>query len=192
MQKVSFPLQSVSVTAEYDMLPRATAIRNTRDIHRLKQNNRAVEIQRLIGRSLRSVMDFKALGERSITLDCDVIQADGGTRTASITGAFVALHLACQKLLKQNIITTMPIQSFVAAVSVGVVEGESLLDLCYQEDSQADVDMNLVMNEQGEYIEIQGTAEQVPFSRQQLNQLLQLGEKGIGELIQIQKSILGE
>ncbi|NLL70676.1 MAG: ribonuclease PH [Epulopiscium sp.] len=180
------------ITAEYDMLPRATSIRNTRDINRLKQNKRTVEIQRLIGRALRSVVDLKALGERNIIIDCDVIQADGGTRTASITGAFVALHLACQKLVKEEIIETMPIRSYIAAISVGIVQGDPLLDLCYQEDSQADVDMNIVMNEQGEYVEIQGTAEQVPFSRKQLDQLLQLGEKGIQELIQIQKKILGE
>ncbi|NMA82430.1 MAG: ribonuclease PH [Epulopiscium sp.] len=178
------------ITAEYDMLPRATHTRNIRDIHRLKQNKRTVEIQRLIGRALRSVVDLTVIGERTITIDCDVIQADGGTRTASITGAYVALYLACKKLLDQNQIQAMPMVSYVAAVSVGIVQGQPLLDLCYEEDSQADVDMNVIMNDKGEFIEIQGTAEKHPFSRVQLDQLLQLGEKGIQELIKIQKKAL--
>ncbi|PKM94335.1 MAG: ribonuclease PH [Firmicutes bacterium HGW-Firmicutes-1] len=180
------------VTAEYSMLPRATGERTTRDISKLRQNNRSVEIQRLIGRAIRAVVDYKALGERTITLDCDVIQADGGTRTASITGAYVALALACHKLLKQGLITKMPLTGIVAAISVGVVEEVALLDLCYQEDSHAKVDMNVIMTDQGEFIEVQGTGEQAPFSKATLNSLLELAEKGIAELILIQKEVLGE
>ncbi|WP_273324377.1 ribonuclease PH [Vallitalea guaymasensis] len=178
------------VTAEYSMLPRATLDRNTRDISRLKKNNRSVEIQRLIGRALRSVVDYKALGERTITLDCDVIQADGGTRTASITGAFVALVLACKKLLNDGLIDKMPISSYVAAISVGIVDDEELLDLCYAEDSHAKVDMNVVITDKGEFIEVQGTGEESPFTREQLNKLLDLGEKGVEELIKLQKEVL--
>lgn len=178
------------VTAEYSMLPRATLDRNNRDINRLKKNNRSVEIQRLIGRALRSVVDYKFLGERTITVDCDVIQADGGTRTASITGAYVALVLACKKLLNDGLIDKMPISSYVAAISVGIVDDEEMLDLCYQEDSHAKVDMNVIMTEEGEFIEIQGTGEESPFSREQLNKLLELAEKGIIELIDVQKQIL--
>lgn len=180
------------VTAEYSMLPRATTDRTQRDINKLKQNNRSVEIQRLIGRAIRAVVDFKVLGERTITLDCDVIQADGGTRTASITGAFVALTLACHKLVKDGLIERMPITSFVAAISVGIVNEEALLDLCYGEDSHAKVDMNVVMTNQGEFIEVQGTGEEAPFSRTALNQLLELAEKGIMDLIQKQKEALGD
>lgn len=180
------------VTAEYDMLPRATTDRTQRDINKLKQNNRSVEIQRLIGRALRAVVDFKALGERTITLDCDVIQADGGTRTASITGAYVALALACHKLLKDGLIEKMPLNAFVAAISVGVVNEVSLLDLCYAEDSHANVDMNVVMTNKGEFVEVQGTGEEAPFSKAALNRLLELGEKGIIELIQKQKEALGD
>jgi ribonuclease PH len=178
------------VTAEYSMLPRATLDRNTRDISRLKKNNRSVEIQRLIGRALRSVIDYKALGERTITLDCDVIQADGGTRTASITGAFVALVLACKKLLNDGLIDKMPISSYVAAISVGIVDDEELLDLCYVEDSHAKVDMNVVITDKGEFIEVQGTGEESPFTREELNKLLDLGEKGVEELIKLQKEVL--
>ncbi|WP_105619121.1 ribonuclease PH [Vallitalea okinawensis] len=178
------------VTAEYAMLPRATSTRNTRDIARLKMNKRSVEIQRLIGRAIRSVVDFKALGERSILLDCDVIQADGGTRTASITGGFVAVALACQKLLDEGVIKKMPIKGMVAAVSVGIVNEEAMLDLCYEEDSGAKVDMNIVMTDQGEFIEVQGTGEEAPFTREQLNELLALGEKGTNDLIEIQKEIV--
>ncbi|MCT4543477.1 MAG: ribonuclease PH [Vallitalea sp.] len=178
------------ITAEYSMLPRATLDRNNRDINRLKKNNRSVEIQRLIGRALRSVVDYKLLGERTITVDCDVIQADGGTRTASITGAYVALVLACKKLLNDGLIDKMPISSYVAAISVGIVDDEEMLDLCYQEDSHAKVDMNVIMTEEGEFIEIQGTGEESPFSRKQLNKLLELAEKGIMELIDVQKQIL--
>lgn len=180
------------VTAEYAMLPRATHDRSARDISKLRMNNRSVEIQRLIGRALRAVVDFKALGERTITLDCDVIQADGGTRTASITGAYVALALACHKLLEQGLIKTMPLKGFVAAVSVGRVEGTELLDLCYQEDSHAQVDMNVIMTDKGEFIEVQGTGEEAPFSRETLNQLLALAEKGIQQLITVQKEALGD
>ncbi|TCT12153.1 RNAse PH [Natranaerovirga pectinivora] len=179
------------VTAEYDMLPRATHDRNGRDINRLKQNKRSVEISRLIGRALRSVVDNKALGERTITIDCDVIQADGGTRTASITGAFVALALACNHLKKKGLIKKIPLKSFVAATSVGIVGSEGLLDLCYSEDSKAQVDMNVVMTN-NEYIEIQGTGEEAPFNRNQLNELLELAEKGIQELIEKQKEVLGD
>lgn len=180
------------VTAEYAMLPRATTDRTQRDINKLKQNNRSVEIQRLIGRAIRAVVDFKALGERTITLDCDVIQADGGTRTASITGAFVALAIACHKLLKEGLIEKMPITSYVAAISVGIVKDETLLDLRYVEDSGAKVDMNVVMTDKGEFIEVQGTGEDAPFSRAALNELLALAEKGIQELIIKQKEVLGD
>lgn len=178
------------VTAEYSMLPRATLDRNRRDISKLKKNNRSVEIQRLIGRALRSVVDYKALGERTITLDCDVIQADGGTRTASITGAFVALVLACKKLLDDGLIDKMPISSYVAAISVGIVNDEELLDLCYVEDSSAKVDMNVVITDKGEFIEVQGTGEESPFTREQFNKLLDLGEKGVEELIKLQRDVL--
>lgn len=178
------------ITAEYSMLPRATSTRNQRDIAKLKMNKRSVEIQRLIGRAIRSVVDFKALGERSMVLDCDVIQADGGTRTASITGGFVAVYMACQKLLEQGVITEMPIKGMVAAISVGVVGEEPLLDLCYEEDSHAKVDMNVIMTDKGEFIEVQGTGEEAPFTRKELNALLELGEKGIGELIAYQKEVL--
>lgn len=180
------------ITAEYAMLPRATSERTSRDISKLRQNNRSVEIQRLIGRSLRTVIDFQALGERTITLDCDVIQADGGTRTASITGAYIALALACNKLVEQGIIEKTPIIGMVAAVSVGVVDGQAMLDLCYKEDSHASVDMNVIMTDKGEFIEVQGTGEQAPFSKDTLNALLQLAEEGISQLIQKQKEILGD
>lgn len=180
------------ITAEYAMLPRATGIRNQRDINKLRMNSRSVEIQRLIGRALRSVVDFSILGERTITLDCDVIQADGGTRTASITGSFVALADACHILVEKGIIQEMPIKNFVSAISVGVVEGVPLLDLCYEEDSRAEVDMNVVMTDRGEYIEVQGTGEKSPFSYEILNQLLQFSKKGTEELIEKQKEALGE
>lgn len=180
------------VTAEYSMLPRSTGIRNHRDISRLKKNSRAVEIQRLIGRALRSVIDFSTLGERTIILDCDVIQADGGTRTASISGSFIALVDACNFLLEKGSIEKMPIRNFVSAVSVGVVEGIPMLDLCYEEDSRAEVDMNLVMTDKEEYIEIQGTGEKSPFNSNTFNQLLELGNIGIKELIKKQKEVLGD
>ncbi|WP_094547811.1 ribonuclease PH [Petroclostridium xylanilyticum] len=175
------------VTAEYSMLPRATQERNVRDINRLKLNGRTSEIQRLIGRALRSVVNLSMLGERTITIDCDVIQADGGTRTASITGGFVALLDALNKLVEAGTIEKIPVNSFVAAVSVGVAEENVLLDLCYGEDSHAKVDMNIIMNDKNQFIEIQGTGEESPFSKEEFNALLALGEQGIKELINIQK-----
>ena len=153
------------VTAEYSMLPGSTAVRNARDISRLKINGRTSEIQRLIGRSLRTVVDFKLLGERTITIDCDVIQADGGTRTAAITGGFVALMDACKKMVDEKKISEFPIKDFVAAISVGIVDNTEFLDLCYAEDSQAEVDMNVVMTANGELIEVQETGEKSTFER---------------------------
>lgn len=179
------------VTAEYSMLPRSTSTRNQRDINRLKLSGRSQEIQRLIGRALRSVVNLNALGERIIIIDCDVIQADGGTRTASITGGFVALVDACKKLVDAGIIETIPITDFLAAVSVGIVGNEELLDLCYQEDSKAETDMNVVMTSAGKFIEIQATAEQEPFEKEQFNKLLDLAHKGINDLIKVQKDVLG-
>jgi ribonuclease PH len=178
------------VTAEYGMLPRSTGSRMDREAARGKQGGRTMEIQRLIGRSLRAVVDLKALGERSITIDCDVIQADGGTRTASITGAFVAFHDAVSFLLKKQAIARTPIRDFVAAVSVGVYEGVPVLDLDYPEDVACDTDMNVVMTGSGGLVEVQGTAEGEPFSRAELNAMLDLAEKGIGELIAMQKRTL--
>lgn len=178
------------VTAEYSMLPRATAVRNPRDISKLKINGRSQEIQRLIGRSLRTIVNLKLLGERTITIDCDVIQADGGTRTASITGSYVALVDACKKLMENGLISKMPVTGFVAATSVGIVNGEEMLDLCYIEDSNAGVDMNVVMSDKGEFIEIQATGEKTSFSKKQLDGLLDLAQSGIEKLIQIQKEAL--
>ncbi|NLE24296.1 MAG: ribonuclease PH [Clostridiaceae bacterium] len=178
------------VTAEYDMLPRATLTRNTRDRNILKINGRSNEIQRLIGRSLRSVIDFKILGERTITIDCDVIQADGGTRTAAITGGFVALMDACSVLVNNKQINEIPIIDFVAAISVGYVNGIELLDLCYAEDSKATVDMNVVMTASGQLIEVQATGEEHPFDRKILDDLLDLAQKGIENIIDIQKNVL--
>ncbi len=180
------------VTAEYGMLPRATSTRTQREASAGKVGGRTQEIQRLIGRSLRAVTKLEELGERTITLDCDVIQADGGTRTASITGAFVALVLAVQKMREQQVIRTMPIQDFVAATSVGIVEGMPLLDLEYIEDSKADVDMNVVKTGSGLYIELQGTAEALPFGREALNRLLDLADTGIRQLIALQKGLVGQ
>lgn len=178
------------VTAEYSMLPRATGTRNQRDISKLKLNGRSQEIQRLIGRSLREAIDMKLLGERTITIDCDVIQADGGTRTASITGGYVALADACNKLVNDGLISENPVKNQVAATSVGVIDGVELLDLCYAEDSNAEVDMNVIMSGKGEFIEIQATGEKTSFDRKQLQVLLDLAEKGINELIQIQSEAL--
>lgn len=178
------------VTAEYSMLPRATNTRNKRDISKGKQNARGVEIQRLIGRSLRAAVDFKALGERSIVVDCDVIQADGGTRTASITGGFIALYLACKKLLDEGLIEQMPVKCFVSAISVGIINGEPMLDLCYEEDSNADVDMNIIMTDKGDFVELQGTGEGNTFNINELNELIALGVKGNGLLNDIQKEVL--
>jgi ribonuclease PH len=177
------------VTAEYNMLPRATHTRNARE-RSGKLSGRTQEIQRLIGRSLRAAVDLASLGPRTITLDCDVIQADGGTRTASVTGAYVALHRACSRLLAQGLLTVHPIRTAVAAVSVGVVEGEILLDLCYAEDSCADVDFNVVMTAGHEFIEVQGTGEGGVFSRATMSDLLDLAEQGIDELLQIQQTYL--
>ncbi len=174
------------ITAEYSMLPGSTQTRKSRDRDG-KVDGRSTEIQRLIGRSLRNVIDLTKLGERTIKIDCDVIQADGGTRCASITGAFVALNDACLKLISQGILTENPVISYVAAVSVGIKDDEIILDLCYEEDSQIDVDMNIVMNEKGEFIEIQGTGEHATFSKKQFDKLLFVAEKGINELISIQK-----
>lgn len=179
------------VTAEYGMLPRATHTRSDREAAKGKQSGRTQEIQRLIGRSMRSVFDLKALGERTISLDCDVLQADGGTRTAAITGAFVAAHDAVSWLLGQGRIAASPIRSFVAAVSVGIVEGTPLLDLEYVEDSACDTDMNVVMTAEGGYVEVQGTAEGVPFTHAEMAQLLALADKGIRELVAAQKAALG-
>lgn len=178
------------VTAEYAMLPRATGVRNSRDISKLKLNGRSQEIQRLIGRSLRTIVDLKLLGERTITIDCDVIQADGGTRTASITGGYVALVDACKKLLADGLISKMPVTGFVAATSVGIVGSQELLDLCYIEDSAAEVDMNVIMTDRGEFIEIQATGEKASFGKNQLDILLELAQSGIEQLIQIQKDVL--
>ncbi len=176
------------VTAEYAMLPRSSGQRIQRE--RNKVGGRTHEIQRLIGRSLRSVVDMKALGEQSVLIDCDVIQADGGTRTASITGAYIALVGALRNIKKQGLIETMPVKDHLAAVSVGIVDGKPALDLCYEEDSEAEVDMNLVMTGDGRIVEIQGTAEGEPFSQINLAKLLALGEKGIKTLIKKQKEIL--
>src|ERR1700712_2172474 len=178
------------VTAEYGMLPRATHTRGDREAARGKQSGRTQEIQRLIGRSLRCVFDLEALGERTISLDCDVIQADGGTRTAAITGAFVAAHDAVTWLQAQSKLTSSPIREFVAAISVGIVDGTPLLDLEYTEDSACDTDMNVVMTGAGHFVEVQGTAEGAAFTREEMNLLLGLADKGIGELIVMQRQAL--
>ena len=179
------------VTAEYGMLPRSTHTRSEREAARGKQSGRTQEIQRLIGRSLRAVTDLNALGERQITLDCDVLQADGGTRCAAITGAFIALHDAVSGLLAKGLIRQMALREHVAAVSVGIVGGEPRLDLDYAEDSACDTDMNLVMTASGGIVEIQGTAESAPFTRAELDLLLELGRQGIAELIAAQRRALG-
>ncbi len=176
------------ITAEYSMLPRATAIRNIRETFR--QSGRTMEIQRLIGRALRSVVDLSRLGERTIWIDCDVLQADGGTRTASITGAFLALAGAVKFLKENKLIEVMPLRSFVAAISVGIVDGEKMLDLCFEEDSRAQVDMNVVMTDKGQIVEVQGTGEAFPFTRPDLKDMIDMAQKGIFELIDIQKKIL--
>lgn len=178
------------VTAEYAMLPRATQTRTQREATRGKVSGRTMEIQRLIGRALRSVIDLKMLGERTIWLDCDVLQADGGTRTAAITGAYVAMVDAVRYLLEKKLISTDPILDTLAAVSVGKVQGQAILDLAYEEDSQAEVDMNVVMTGAGKFVEIQGTAEERPFDRGDLDLFLALAEKGIRELMECQKAAL--
>lgn len=178
------------VTAEYSMLPRASLTRSQRDSVQGRVNGRSQEIQRLIGRSLRSVTDLAAIGERQLIVDCDVVQADGGTRTASITGAYVALYQALKNMKSMGLISSIPLKNAVAATSVGIVRSYMMLDLCYDEDSQAEVDFNVVMNDQGLFIEVQGTAEHKPFSKNSLDGLLSLAEGGIRQLFEIQKSVI--
>ncbi|MGM9608375.1 MAG: ribonuclease PH [Oscillospiraceae bacterium] len=180
------------VTAEYSMLPRANRERSRRDVSKLKLSPRSAEIQRLVGRALRACVDMEALGEHTITIDCDVLQGDGGTRTASVTGGFVALALACRKLLSEGKIERMPLTGYVAAVSAGIVGDEPLLDLCYAEDSHAMVDLNCVMNDKGELIELQGTGEGRPFTIEEQRALVDLCQKGIEELQKLQYQIIGE
>ncbi|AEF93499.1 Ribonuclease PH [Desulfotomaculum nigrificans CO-1-SRB] len=179
------------VTAEYSMIPRATGTRTAREAAKGKLSGRTMEIQRLIGRALRSVVDLEALGERMVTMDCDVIQADGGTRTSSITGAYVAMILALNKLVEQGMLEKIPVNDFIAATSVGIVNGTPVLDLCYAEDSAAEVDMNVVLTGTGRFVEIQGTGEEATFSRDEMNQLLDLAAAGIKELIKVQQQVLG-
>ena len=178
------------ITAEYAMLPRATVTRSQRDSTQGHVGGRNQEIQRLIGRSLRAVTDMAALGERTLIVDCDVIQADGGTRTASITGAYVALHQALEKLMHMGVISSIPLKSAVAATSVGIVNTYMMLDLCYDEDSQAAVDFNIVMTSKGEFVELQGTAEGKPFTKQSIDDLLSLAERGIQQLFKAQQDVL--
>jgi len=178
------------ITAEYSMLPRSTLTRTPREASRGRQSGRTHEIQRLIGRALRAVVDLQRLGERTITLDCDVIQADGGTRTASITGAFVALGLALERLVEAGTLSAAPIRDFVAAISVGVVDGAILLDLCYEEDSRAEVDMNYVMTGARRIVEVQATAEQHPFDEAHLKKMMELAGRGIESLIARQRAVL--
>lgn len=180
------------ITAEYSMLPRANRERSKRDISKLKLSPRSAEIQRLIGRSLRSAVDLEKLGEHTITIDCDVLQGDGGTRTASVTGGFVAMVLAMKKLLKDGEIEELPVRTFVSAVSAGIVKGTPMLDLCYEEDSVADVDLNCVMTQAGDIIELQGTGEGRPYTADELQRLLSLCAKGNAALCKAQKKILGE
>ena len=178
------------ISSEYAMIPRSTLTRTQREVSKGRQSGRTHEIQRLIGRSLRAVTDLGKLGERTIWIDCDVIQADGGTRTASITGAFVALGLALAKLVEAGTVPSVPLRDFVAAVSVGIVDGEVLLDLCYEEDSRADVDMNFVMTAGGKMVEVQATAEHRVFDDQQFAKMLELARKGVRELIEKQRAVL--
>lgn len=180
------------ITAEYSMLPRSTGSRMSREVSRGRPSGRTQEIQRLIGRSMRSVVDLKKLGDRSIWVDCDVIQADGGTRTASITGAFVAMAMAVDHLLKVDRLPASPIQELVAAVSVGIVDSEALLDLSYEEDSAAQVDMNVVMTNNGRFVEVQGTAEGDPFDRADLDRLIELASHGVRQLIECQTAVLAQ
>jgi ribonuclease PH len=178
------------VTAEYSMLPRATATRTPREVVKGRPSGRTHEIQRLIGRSLRTSVNLAALGERSITIDCDVLQADGGTRTAAITGAFVALTLALKQLVQYGALKSLPIRGYVAATSVGIVKGVAMLDLCYDEDSNAEVDMNVVLTDSGQFVELQATAEKAAFDDAQLASMVTLGRKGVQELIEMQKQVL--
>lgn len=180
------------ITSEYGMIPRSTEARKPRESTRGKVDGRTMEIQRLIGRALRSIVDLEKLGEMTIYIDCDVIQADGGTRTASITGSYVAIVDALYKLVQQEKIEAMPLNGYIAAISVGIKDGEAILDLNYAEDSTCQVDMNIVMTDKGEFIEIQGTGEESPFSKAQLQEMMGLAEKGIKELIEIQKQSLGD
>ncbi|TDT58419.1 ribonuclease PH [Fonticella tunisiensis] len=180
------------ITSEYGMLPGSTQTRKARDASKGKVDGRTMEIQRLVGRALRSVVDLRAIGERTIWVDCDVIQADGGTRTASITGAFVALVDAVNKMDNAQPFSIYPIRNYVAAISAGIVDDEIMLDLCYDEDSRARVDMNIVMTDNGQFVEVQGTGEKSPFTRDEMMELIALGEKGIREIIDIQKKSLGE
>ena len=180
------------VSAEYSMIPGSTGVRKSRDVNKGKIDGRSQEIQRLIGRSLRSVVDLEGFGERTLWIDCDVIQADGGTRTASITGAFVAMTDAFSKLKNDGLIKKIPIKSFVSAVSVGIYNGEPILDLCYEEDSKAEVDMNIVMTDKGQFVEVQGTGEEATFSYDELMQLISLAAKGCHNLYNIQRNALGE
>jgi ribonuclease PH len=175
------------VTAEYSMLPRATAQRTPREVSKGRQSGRTHEIQRLIGRSLRAVVDMPKLGERMVTVDCDVLQADGGTRTTAVTGAFIALALAVRKMLDFGSLKQNPLRDYVAATSVGIVQGVPLLDLCYDEDSKAEVDMNVVMTGAGRFVEVQSTAEQVPFDDAQLSEMMALAKAGIAQLVELQK-----
>ena len=178
------------VTAEYSMLPRATTKRTPREVNKGRPSGRTHEIQRLIGRSLRAVVDQALLGERTVTLDCDVVQADGGTRTASVTGAFVALALALQQCVKYGMIKRLPLTDYVAATSVGILAGEPMMDLCYEEDSQAAVDMNVVMTGSGKFVEVQATAERNAFDDEEMARMLGLARAGIAELVEIQKRVV--
>jgi len=178
------------VTAEYSMLPRATNKRTAREVNKGKPSGRTHEIQRLIGRSLRAVVDMELLGERSVLLDCDVLQADGGTRCAAITGAYVALAIALKKLVETRVVKKMPLRDYLAAVSVGIVKHEAMLDLCYEEDSKAEVDMNVVMTGAGKFVEVQATAEQELFDDDKMAELIKLAKGGIAELIAVQRGLL--
>ncbi len=192
--KVPFFLQDKGqgwITAEYSLLPRSTHTRTPRESTRGHLSGRTQEIQRLIGRALRAVVDLKALGERQLIVDCDVIQADGGTRTLAITGACVAVHLAIRELLRLNLLEQAPKMDLVAAVSVGIVNGEMLLDLCYEEDSNAEVDFNIVMTSKGKFVEVQGTGEKGVFSKSEMDRMISLAKRGISELLKIQKEVLG-
>ena len=178
------------MTAEYNMLPYSTLTRKDRPISKGRQDGRNIEIQRLIGRSLRAITDMDTLGERTVVLDCDVIQADGGTRTAAITGAYVALYQATLHLVRMNVLTTLPLTGAVAATSVGIVEGEMLLDMCYEEDARADVDFNVVMTDGGEFVELQGTAEGSTYDHKTMNELVATAQRGIEALVEIQRSVV--
>lgn len=180
------------ITAEYSMIPRATGERNQRESAKGKLSGRTMEIQRLIGRALRTAIDLDKLGERTVTIDCDVIQADGGTRTTSISGGYIALALAMKKLVNEGILAENPIISNVAAISIGIVGGTPMLDLKYSEDSAAEVDMNVVMNGEGRFVEVQGTGEEATYTRAELNELLDLAEAGINEIIELQNRVIGE